>query len=165
MKFTRDVIPLLGILALVALVWIILSPALSKTGNARRMQESSKLRTICQGMYPYLKDHGAYPPAEAWHDVLIDGGYLTEADLTSPRGPLGPPASITRSHYVYVEIPPERDFDATTLMVYENPAHYDKDFRTSGTFAVFADCHVDWITLEELDGYLDAQREMPRSDQ
>ena len=128
------------------------------------MPESARLREICLGIAMYRHRNGEFPGATDWQDMLIEAGCLEADDLVSPRGPLGPPAAVTRSHYVYFQLPPERDFDATALLVYENPAHYTKGSYTNGTFAVFADCHVDWVTLERLGDYLEAQADLPRSD-
>lgn len=104
----------------------IMLPALGAAREAAReaaqeAQLQANLRTVHEAMVVYALDNaGAFPPAEGWADVLVDGGFLTPSELVSPASDgVGPDY-----FYVPAASAAERAGTSRRVLLYEDPAHH-----------------------------------------
>ena len=127
---------LLSTLLIIPLMIAILLPALSPArASAQRLQSSSNIRMMLQGLSIQSQSNGGLYPqtADDWQQNLIDDG------LAGPEIFVSPSTDSLGDDYFFV--PGGRDdFDATRIVVYEDPA-----LNPDGTLIGFADAHVEWL--------------------
>lgn len=131
-----SVLGLLSTLLIIPILIGILLPALSKAQeSAQRIQSSSQVRMMVQGIVSNsASNNGQFPQtADDWQQNLIN------ANLASPAIFISPYSDGLGDDYFFV--PGGRDdFDATRVVVYEDPA-----LNPSGTIIGFADAHVEFV--------------------
>lgn len=109
--------------------------------NVNKIKSQTQMRGIVQGLIIYADNHeGQFPERDRWPDDLIDEGYINPEMLSPPLG----------GTYTLVTMP--RDLDASQMVLYENPDHFD-----TGVNVVFADTSAQHLPHAEFERLLAQQ--------
>lgn len=116
----------------------ILLPAIGAARQqAALIVSETQMRSIIQGCIMYADDHnGQFPPTASWEQDLVNMGLVDAAMFVSP-GEDGDGVS-------YFYLGGENTFDATQIVLYEDPDHFPR----SGVIVGFADNHVEEIPFD-----------------
>lgn len=113
-------------------------PSLARAREvAKRAVSASNLRAIGQACHIYANDNQDKFPDD--FAPLIAAGLVTPKVLHSPRDPDDDEDAVS-----YVYIPGQ-----TAASDPHNVLAYERVFDDEGTNALFVDCHVEWMKLEE----------------
>ena len=122
----------------------IMLPALGAARqSARQVLSESNLRMIHQSMVAYAQNNGdAYPPAEGWADLLVDGGWLP-----APM-PVSPVSDGVGPDYFYVPgaLTVWTADTSRRILLYEDPAHH-----TDGVLVLFVDGSIEMVPHAEFE--------------
>jgi len=118
----------------------LLLPVMVRASKASlEMEKATRIRTLLQECYVYAQSHKDEFPPDL--ETLIKGGdgYLRPEMLrTDWNDPNSGPA------YVYLKVPPEKQFLTDLVVIYERYKAWPKD----GIWVGFADSHIERVTDE-----------------
>jgi hypothetical protein len=86
----KDWNTLVRLAALLGVLWILVHPSCkseSQRGQARDLKARGTIRMVAEGLESYRRNHGAYPVAGTWEDLVSDQGPLVKGDHLPPGVP------------------------------------------------------------------------------
>ena len=109
------------------------------------LRPETQIRSICQALIIYAGDHkDQFPEQDRWGEELVEAR-LIEAGMLISLAEDGDGVS-------YIFVPGPFSFDATQILLYEDPKHFQE-----GVLVGFADAHVEMIDHETFERMLAEQ--------
>lgn len=158
-RLTFTVVELVAVAGIVAVLLAILVPIMNRMRESRgHVPCAGNLQRIGMALQIYAKGHdGRFPPTL---EPLLDPKYLKADAFVCPSSDDTPAKrreellSGGRLSYVYVGAGIATEsigYPSDVVVAYDRPQNHAPD----GSYVLFADCHVDWLTAQQMQRILD----------